>query len=202
MYKLSPLLYKYNSLEPYIDSQTIDIHYNKHYKGYLDRLNNILNDLGYDYSYSMEDLVNHIDIFPIEKRGDILYNLGGVLNHSLYFNNMSPNYNTKPVGKLNDKIVDQYGSFDSFKNEFIKKANSLIGSGYTFLVIKKDGNLDIVNMSNQETPYTYDMIPIMTIDLWEHAYYLKYKNNRSKYIDNFFNIVDFKVINDNYEKNL
>lgn len=201
MYGIEPLNYEMNALEPYLNFEVIDTHYNKHYLNYLKKLNELLKKENYDFRYSLEELVNHIDIFSMENRDDILYNLGGVLNHKLYFLNISPNKHNKPSGLLKEVIDNQYGSFDEFKKEFIRTANQLVGSGYTFLVIE-NGKLNIVNFPNQETPYSYSMVPIMTIDLWEHSYYLQYKNNRSLYIDNFFYIVDFDIIAKNYEENI
>lgn len=199
MYSPIQLPYAYDALEPYIDTRTVGIHYNNHYKGYLDRLNNLLKSVNFSFNYPLSEIPKRIDEFPIESRGDILFNAGGVLNHELYFLNMSPNKNNIPRGKLKDAIDFEYGSFDNFKKEFIRMAMLLKGSGYTFLVVKNN-ELQIINMSNQETPYTYDMIPIMTIDLWEHAYYLKYQNNREEYINNFFHVVNFDYIEQLYEK--
>ncbi|MBE6149413.1 MAG: superoxide dismutase [Firmicutes bacterium] len=200
MYTIKPLKYNYNYFEPYISSRTIDIHYNKHYKKYLDKLNNLLIKNNYDFKYSKEELVNHIDIFPLSDRDDILFNLGGVINHELYFENLG--YDNKPNGLLEQKINKQYGSFFKFKEEFIKVANELVGSGYTFLIINKNKDLEIINVSNQDTPYSYGVIPIMNIDLWEHAYYLDYQNDKNKYIENFFSIVDFGNISKKYEKEI
>jgi len=202
MYKMEELKYPLDGLEPYIDARTIDIHYNKHYKKYLDNLNKFLTEANYDQRYSKEDLVNHIDIFPLNIRDDILYNLGGVLNHELYFKNMSPNKNNVPSGLLKEKIDSQYGNFLNFKKEFKRLALLLMGSGYTFLALDRNKKLLIINTSNQDTPYSYNLIPLMTIDLWEHAYYLKYQELKEEYIDAFFNVVDFKVINEIYEKNI
>ena len=199
MYNMIELSYSYDALEPYIDTRTVGIHYNNHYKGYLTRLNNLLKNQNFSFNYPLNEIPKRIDEFSIESRGDILFNAGGVLNHELYFLNMSPNKNNLPKGKLKEAIDFEYGSFENFKKEFIRMAMLLKGSGYTFLVVKNNG-LQIVNMSNQETPYTYDMIPIMTIDLWEHAYYLKYQNNREEYINNFFHIVNFDYIEQLYEK--
>lgn len=200
MYKLLPLNYKDNALEPFISAYTINIHYNKHYQNYLNKLNEVLTKLNYDYRYDLIGLINHIDEFPLTDRDTILYNAGGVLNHELYFSNMSPNKNNIPTGKLNEAIIEKYGSYENFKAEFIKMTDYLVGSGYTMLVLNK-GELEIINTSNQETPYIYGLVPIMAIDLWEHAYYLDYQNERKNYILNFFEIVDFDVVGKNYEKN-
>ena len=115
---------------------------------------------------------------------------------------MGPNNNTNISGNLKEKVVKDYGSVETFLEEFKRQTKILVGSGYTFLVINKEKKLEIVNFPNQETPYSYGLIPIMTIDLWEHAYYLKYKNERDKYIDAFFKIIDFNKVNNQYEKNI
>lgn len=200
MYEKIKLNYPYNSLEPYIDEQTIDIHYNRHYQTYLNNLNKLLQEENYDYRYAKEELVNQINIFDLGKRDDILYNLGGVLNHELYFKNMSDKKNNQPTGLLLQKINNQYGSYNNFKQEFINTASNLKGSGYTFLTVDKNQNLKIISTSNQDTPYSYGLTPIMAIDLWEHAYYLKYKNNRAEYIKNFFEIIDYQKVSDNLSK--
>lgn len=200
MYKSVILPYNYSDLEPVLNSETINVHYNKHYLGYLEKLNKILNDINYDYRYTKEELVSHIEEIPIDVRDDVLYNLGGVLNHELYFYSMSNNKVNVPIGALRKKIIDEYGTIENFKDEFIKTANKLVGSGYTFLVLNNNLKLEIINTPNQETPYLYGLIPIMALDLWEHAYYLVYRNRRSEYIEKFFEIVDYNNINKNYEK--
>ncbi len=199
MYELPPLKYPHNALEPYIDEETMRLHHDKHAQKYMDNLNALLKRNNYDYRYSMEELVNHLDIFDINDRGDILFNLGGVLNHILYFDNMSPNKNNVPANEIATAINGKYQNFNNFKNTFKEYANNLVGSGYTMLVVDDNGNLNIINVTNQETPYSFGYTPIMALDLWEHAYYLKYKNERNKYIDNFFEIVDFNTINNNYK---
>lgn len=201
MYKKINL--NYDSLEPYIDDKTLDIHYNKHYGKYLDNLNKILDSINYDYAYSIKDIVKNINEFDESIRGELLYNAGGVLNHELYFSNMNPNSKKEPTGIFREAIDKKYGSFNNFVVEFIKQANKLKGSGFTFLVINNNElDIDIVNLPNQDTPYIYDMIPIMALDMWEHAYYLKYQNNKEQYIKNFFSIVDFNEVEKNYEKEI
>ncbi len=202
MYKSVVLPYSYNALEPILNADTIDTHYNKHYLGYLEKLNNLLDSINYDYRYTKEDLIKHIDEMPLNIRDDILYNLGGVINHELYFYSMGDKNISVPIGIIRNKIIEQFGSFENFKKEFIKTANYVVGSGYTFLVVNKNGDLEIINTSNQETPYLYGLVPIMALDLWEHAYYLVYKNKRGEYIDNFFKIIDFNNVNKNYENAL
>ena len=190
MYELFKLPYLYQDLEPYIDTNTVGLHYNKHTRNYLNKLNELLNKNNYDYKYNLIELIYHINEFSKNDQEDILFNLGGVLNHKLYFNSMSPNKNTKPYGKLMEQIEKQFGNLYNFWTKFKETALKLKGSGYTFLVFK-DNKLDIINLSNQDTPLLYGYIPLFNIDLWEHAYYINYKNDKNKYIDNFEVIADF-----------
>lgn len=200
MYVLKSLPYSYNALEPYISTRTVTIHHEKHHKGYLDKLNIALNKANFDFSHSILWVIQNIDNFPLSLRGDILYNAGGVLNHDLYFEILSSNKNNEPKGILKDEINKEFGSFEKFREEFIKSALSVVGSGWTFLVLNKDKKLQIINTSNQETPYLYGFTPIIGLDLWEHSYYLDYQNNKNQYIDNFFLLLDFDRIENLYEE--
>lgn len=190
MYQLAMLPYAFQDLEPFIDTHTMGLHYHKHEMAYLNNLNNLLRKYNYNYRYNLSDLVYHINEFNNEDKANILFNLGGVLNHELYWKSMNNNSNL-PKGKLKNKIDSQYGDFNNFWNEFKRMALSLKGSGYTFLVLRKDGNLEILNFHSQDIPLLYGYVPLFNIDLWEHAYYLNYENDRSKYIDNFREIGDF-----------
>ena len=191
----------YKSLEPYIDDRTLDLHYNAHYRNYTDKLNKYLNDINYDYKDSPEYLAKHIDILPMENRDEILFNLGGYLNHSLYFYNLTNKKKDIPIELLN--LINKYfGSFSLFKEEFIDMAMEVKGSGYTFLVMDKNNKLRIINTSNQDTPYYYGFTPIMTIDVWEHSYYLKYTYLRKKYLENIFDIIDFNKVYKLYLDNI
>lgn len=191
----------YKSLEPYIDDRTLDLHYNAHYRNYTDKLNKYLNDINYDYKDSPIYLAKHIDILPMENRDEILFNLGGYLNHNLYFYNLTNKKKDVPIELLN--LINKYfGSFSLFKEEFIDMAMEVKGSGYTFLVMDKNNKLRIINTSNQDTPYYYGFTPIMTIDVWEHAYYLKYTYLRKKYLENVFDIIDFDKVYKLYLDNI
>lgn len=183
----------YTSLEPYIDNKTLDLHYNAHYKGYTDNLNKYLKKHNYNYEYDPIYLAKNIDILPMEDRDEILFNLGGYLNHSLYFYILTDKKKSIPTPFI-EIINKQFVSFDNFKNEFINMATELKGSGYTFLVLDKNNKLRIINTSNQDTPYYYGFIPIMTIDVWEHAYYLKHYNKRKDYLEAIFNIIDWDKV--------
>ena len=189
----------YNSLMPYIDEKTLDLHYNTHYNNYINKLNELLVKNNYNYIYSMEELVDRIDMFNLEDRAEILFNLGGSLNHELYFYTMSLNKNNKPIFNLKKEIDESFGSYDKFKDEFIKKALELKGSGYTFLVLNNN-KLQIINTSNQDTPLSYGFKPILTLDVWEHAYYLKHNAKRKDYINDWFEIVDYQKAEENYNR--
>ena len=191
----------YKSLEPYIDDRTLDLHYNIHYRNYTDTLNKYLKDINYDYKDSPEYLAKHIDILPMENRDEILFNLGGYLNHNLYFYNLTNKKKDIPIELLN--LINKYfGSFSLFREEFIDMAMEVKGSGYTFLVMDRNNKLRIINTSNQDTPYYYGFTPIMTIDVWEHAYYLKYTYLRKKYLENVFDIIDFDKVYKLYLDNI
>lgn len=191
----------YTTLEPYIDNKTLDLHYNAHYKGYTDNLNKYLKKHNYNYEYDPIYLAKNIDILPMEDRDEILFNLGGYLNHSLYFYILTDKKKSIPTPFI-EIINKQFVSFDNFKNEFINMATELKGSGYTFLVLDKNNKLRIINTSNQDTPYYYGFIPIMTIDVWEHAYYLKYYNKRKDYLEEIFNIIDWDKVYNLYLLNI
>lgn len=194
MYKLSPLPYSYQELEPYIDTHTVGLHYHKHQQNYLTQLNNLLMKNNYKYNYSLTELIYHINEFPKNDQENILYNLGGVLNHELYWKSMNPN-SQKPLGSLKMQIEYQYESYEKFWEQIKYNALSLKGSGYIFLVLKSDGKLDIINVSNQDTPLLLGYTPLFNIDIWEHAYYLNYKNDKNSYLDNLEKIADFTYAN-------
>lgn len=196
MYKLKPLPYSYEALEPFIDTHTLGLHYHKHQQNYLNKLNELLEKNNYDYKYPIEELPKHIDEFPVEDRENILFNLGGVLNHDIYFRSMSPNPSI--TGELLEKIINTFGSYEKFKETFKKIALTLKGSGYTFLIVDMNQQLGIINLSNQDTPYSYNLLPLIGLDLWEHAYYLNYQYKKDLYIDNFFEILDFSFLNKTY----
>ena len=181
--------------EPLLIEETMYYHYDKLYKNYVNQFQKLV-----DSNITPLEAVKNISSFPLDKRGNILHNAGGILNHELYFEEIDKNGRHIPSGILIEDIMKKYGSYENFKKEFIKIAKLLVGSGYTFLVLNSQNELDIVNMSNQETPYLYDMIPIMNIDLWEHAYYLDYKNEKNKYIDIFFDLINYDVIDKRYEQ--
>ena len=197
MYKMKNI--NYNKTEFLIEEV---IYYHKIlYKRYLDRLNALLVKNNYNFNVEKEEIVNNLEIFPIEDRGNILFNLGGVINHELYFDNIEPSKNILNNEILN-KIEMEYDSILEFKNIFKTTALKLVGSGYTFLVLDKNNKLKIINMTNQETPLSIGYIPLIALDLWEHAYYLQYNVNKEEYIDKFLNNLNFNNINRVYLDNI
>ena len=194
MYKLKKLPYDYDDLEPYIDTHTLGLHKNKHQRNYLNKLNELLIKNNYDFRYTLEELFKHIMEFNQGDREDILFNLGGVVNHDIYFNSMGPKKEL-PNNILNNMIIERFGNYDNFKKEFKNMALSIKGSGYTFLVLNGD-LLEIINLKNQDNPYYYNLIPLIALDMWEHSYYINYENKKDIYIDNFFDIIDFKYANE------
>lgn len=197
MYKLEPLPYLYQDLEPYIDTHTLGLHHNKHEQNYLNNLNNLLIKNNYDFKYDINELVFHVNEFNKNDIENILYNLGGVLNHNLYWKSMNPE-KQRPNGELKRKMENKYKSVDTFFKLFKESALKIKGSGYTFLVLNAEDELEIINTKNQDMLQMLGNIPLFTIDMWEHAYYLNYKNNKSEYIDNFIEISDFTYANEIY----
>lgn len=191
----------YTELNPVLSDQTIFVHHDRHYQNYVNKLNTLLKKIGSNEK-SAKTIVLEIDKFPLDARDDILYNASAVINHELYFNSMDKTGNHEPMDDIKKAIDKKYGSFGQFKKEFILKANKLVGSGYTFLVLDENNDLQIMNLSNQDSPYSYGYRPIMALDLWEHAYYLDYLNKRDEYINNFFDVVSFNNINENYKNEI
>ena len=191
-FKLIPLPYNYDALEPYIDKETMMLHHDKHFKSYVDGLNSAISPYPKYYSWSLEKLLKSLIFLPNEIKENVRNYGGGVYYHTLYFDGLK-NVGSKnmPVGKLADKINEQYINFNNFYNIFKKKALEVFGSGYVWLVLDKNNNLDVIGTSNQDTVLDLNLCPIILIDVWEHAYYLKYNNKRDEYIDNYRNIINW-----------
>jgi len=191
-FELPNLPYAYDALEPYIDARTMEIHHGKHHAGYTAKLNAAV--AGTDLEGScIEDLLAHNTDNPA-----IRNNGGGFYNHTLFWNSMSPNGGGLPSGDLASAIDSSFGSFDAFKDEFSKAAATRFGSGWAWLCSEGNGKLSICSSANQDNPLMTGIgcgsIPIMGIDVWEHAYYLNYQNRRPDYISAFFNVVDWNAV--------
>jgi Fe-Mn family superoxide dismutase len=199
-YKLPPLGYAYDALEPYIDAKTMEIHHTKHHQGYIDKLNTALKDNNELSEKPVEELLKDFNSIPEEIKNAIRNNGGGHANHSLFWEILRvKGDNNKPSEKILDKINNKFGSFEEFKEQFTKTALGRFGSGWIWLIIDKTGELKIIDTQNQDSPLMEDLTPILGLDVWEHAYYLKYQNRRQEYIENFFKIINWDKVNENFE---
>ena len=200
MYKMIELNYNYGDLEPYIDARTVEIHYGKHHQNYLNKTNAMLESNGYTGNFELTELYNNLGVIKESEREVFLFNLGGVVNHNLYWAILSPKKNILPVGKIKAAIELEFGSYELLKEKMIAMANSVMGSGWVFLAVNKENKLELVKTKNQDSPYSLGLKPVIALDLWEHSYYLNYQNLRPDYINNFFNLIDFEVVNKLYEE--
>jgi Fe-Mn family superoxide dismutase len=180
---LPPLPYEKNALEPVISAETIDFHYGKHHQAYVTNLNNLIPGTEFE-NLSLEDII-------MKSSGGVFNNAAQVWNHTFYWNCLSPNGGGAPTGALADAINAQFGSFDAFKEAFNKSGATNFGSGWTWLVKNADGSLEIFNTSNAGTPMTSGKTALLTADVWEHAYYIDYRNARPKYMESIWNIIDW-----------
>lgn len=196
-HELPQLPYAYDALEPHIDARTMEIHHSKHHGGYVSKLNAAVAGTDAENS-SLTDLMKNVS-----KLGNgVRNNGGGHYNHSLFWSIMSPSGGGEPVGELADAMNAAFGSFEEFKNQFSNAAATRFGSGWAWLCLKADGSLCVCSSPNQDNP-AMDIAecpgtPLMGLDVWEHAYYLNYQNRRPDYINAFFNVVDWKAVNENY----
>ncbi|WP_233236212.1 superoxide dismutase [Bordetella sp. LUAb4] len=197
-YTLPKLPYAYDALEPNIDAQTMEIHYTKHHQTYINNVNAALEGAGLPFP-PVEELVAGIDKLPEAVRGAVRNNGGGHANHSLFWTVMSPKGGGKPEGKLAAAIDADVGGFDAFKEAFTKAAISRFGSGWAWLSVTPAKKLLVESTGNQDSPLMTGNTPILGLDVWEHAYYLKYQNRRPEYIAAFYNVVDWNEVARRYE---
>jgi Fe-Mn family superoxide dismutase len=194
---IEKLPYSYSALKKFIDSKTMDVHYNKHYKGYVEKLNKALKKKDYG-DLELEQIVKSINRFDTTIRN----NAGGAFNHALFWKMLSPK-KQNPSGELLEKIKKDFGSYEKFKKEFEQVSKDRFGSGWAWLILTKTNKLKIISTPNQDNPLMLSNkeggYPILGLDLWEHAYYLKYQNKRDEYIQNFWDVVNWKFVNDLFE---
>jgi Fe-Mn family superoxide dismutase len=187
---LPQLPYALDALSPFISKETLEFHYGKHHQTYVTNLNNLIKGTEFENA-SLEEIVK-------KSSGGVFNNAAQVWNHTFYWNSMKPNGGGTPTGALADAINAKWGSFDKFKEEFTKCAVGTFGSGWAWLVKKADGTLDLVSTSNAATPVTTDVTPLMTCDVWEHAYYIDTRNARPKYVENFWNVANWDFASKNF----
>ena len=200
-YTLPKLPYAYDALEPHIDAQTMEIHHTKHHQTYVNNANAALE--GTEWAdRPVEELIANLDALPEDKRGPLRNNAGGHANHSLFWTVMSPDGGGQPVGKVAERIESDLGGFDAFKEAFTKAAVSRFGSGGAWLVVDGSGRLSVESSANQDNPLMKGIgsgnTPILGLDVWEHAYYLKYQNRRPDYIGAFYNVIDWNEVERRY----
>jgi len=199
MFVLEPLLYSYDALQPYIDAQTMEIHYTKHHQAYINNLNTALQSYPELQDQSVYDLLLDTEKLPTTIKAAVINNGGGHYNHTLFWLMMCPAGKALGQGKLAAAINDRFGSFDQFKVQFENAAKTRFGSGWAWLVVdRKTSVLDIVSTGNQDCPISHDKEVILGLDVWEHAYYLHYQNRRADYITAWWNVVNWDFVQDTY----
>lgn len=197
-HELPALPYSFDALEPHIDAKTMEIHHDRHHATYVNNLNDALS--GQDEALankSVEELISNLDEVPESIRTAVRNNGGGHANHSLFWKILSPNGGGEPTGELAEAINQTWGSFDKFKEVFTEAATKRFGSGWAWLVVK-DGSLAVTSTANQDSPLMDGDQPLLGLDVWEHAYYLKYQNKRPEYIAAFWNVVNWEEVNQRY----
>lgn len=198
-FKNTPLPYAYDSLEPFIDAKTMELHHSRHLQTYIDNLNATLKNYPAYRNWSLEKLIYDSHKLPIKIRKSVERNAGGVYNHEFYFAGLLGGDIKEPPGELAKKINKTFGSYDKFKTFFSTNASSVFGSGYTWLVLDSMCNLRVINTPNQRTTIADNLCPILNIDVWEHAYYLKHYNKRADYITDWFSVINWDMAEKRYQ---
>lgn len=198
-FELPKLPYEYDALEPHIDKETMNIHHTKHHNTYVTNLNNALQGHDNLLNKSIEELISNLNEVPEEKRTAVRNNGGGHANHSLFWAILSPNGGGEPSGELAEAINQKFGSFEKFKEEFANAAATRFGSGWAWLVVN-NGELEVTSTPNQDSPLMEGKTPILGLDVWEHAYYLKYQNRRPEYISAFWKVVNWSEVEKRYNE--
>jgi len=198
-FELPKLEYAYDSLEPFIDEATMKIHHDKHHQAYTDKLNVALEKHPELKIRDAEELLKNLKQVPEDIRTAIRNNGGGYVNHNFFWEILKKDVKIK--GKIKQEIEKRFGSFEKFKEEFTNAAIGLFGSGWAWLVVN-NGKLEITTTPNQDSPISEGKIPLLTIDVWEHAYYLKYQNRRADYVAAFFNVINWEKVEDNFVKSI
>lgn len=202
VYKLPDLPYDYSALEPYIDEQTMRLHHDMHHQTYVNNLNAALKDHPGLSELPVEELVGQLNKIPENIRKAVRNSGGGHANHSLFWKLLSPHFDTNPEGNLREAIDSEFGSFEKFKQQFTEAAMKVFGSGWAWLVKDNAGQLKIMTTANQDSPLSVGLTPVLGIDIWEHAYYLKYQNLRPKYVEAFWHIVNWEEAGKRFDSEL
>jgi Fe-Mn family superoxide dismutase len=196
---LPPLPYAFDALEPYIDAQTMEIHHDRHHKAYIDKLNAALAGKSDLQAMKPTDLISNLDKVPEDIRTAVRNHGGGHVNHSLFWQMMTPGGGKQNKGDVGNAIDEAFGSFDKFASDFAAAAAGQFGSGWAWLVIDSEGKLSVTSTANQDNPLSSGKTPLLGIDVWEHAYYLKYQNKRPDYVTAWWNVVNWDFVNQQYK---
>jgi Fe-Mn family superoxide dismutase len=196
-FQLPDLPYAFDALEPHIDARTMEIHHDRHHKGYTDKLNAAIEKHPDWQDRSISDILRSIDRVPEDIRTAVRNNGGGYVNHDMFWKIMSPDGGGEPSGELADAIGSKFGSFSQFKEKLTGTASSQFGSGWGWLVLV-DGGIEVYSTPNQDSPYMKGHVPLLGVDVWEHAYYLKYQNKRDDYLNAWWNVVDWGAVAERY----
>lgn len=197
-YQLPALAYPYDALEPHIDTRTMEIHYNRHHANYVNSLNRLLEGQAKLADKPLEEIISDISIVPEDIRQGVRNHGGGHLNHSLYWHTMGPGRGGEPDGILRHAIVSSFGDFTRFKDDFVKAAMSRFGSGWAWLCLDYRGHCEIITTPNQDSPIMLGYRPVVGVDLWEHAYYLKYQDRKADYLAAWWNVVNWEKVAEVY----
>lgn len=194
-----PLPYEYDALVPVLDEETLHFHHDKHYKTYVDNLNNVLSEYPELQNMSLKELLSDIEALPAQVQTPIRNNGGGVFNHEFYFESMKNPVGQIPEGALAEAIEKDFGSYEKWKEQMKQAAVSKFGSGWAWLVSDPQGELSIIQTANQDVPDLNEFTPILPVDVWEHAYYLQYQNRRAEYVEGWFDLINWKKAAGRYE---
>lgn len=186
--------YAYDSLEPYIDSQTMEIHYSKHFKGYFDKFTKAVENSDELKNKPVNEILANLDSVQEDIKKSVINNGGGFSNHAFFWQILSKNKSFKEDSEIGKAILEKFRSFDKFKEEFSNAAATQFGSGWAWLVMNENKELEIMQTKNQDSPISQNKTPLIGIDVWEHAYYLKYQNKRPEYIEAFFNVINWEKV--------
>jgi len=198
-YTVPPLPYDFGALEPHIDAKTMEIHHDKHHAAYVNNLNAALKDHPEHQGKPIEALIADLNALPESIRTAVRNNGGGHANHSFFWQIIGPGGGGEPKGALADAIASELGGFSAFKEAFNKAAATRFGSGWAWLVVGKDGKLAVTSTPNQDSPISEGAVPVLGLDVWEHAYYLKYQNRRPDYVAAFWNVINWDEVSSRYE---
>ena len=196
VFKLPELPYSYDALEPHIDAKTMEIHHSKHHATYVKKLNEAIADYSELHNKTIEEILSDVSMVPEDIMQAVINHGGGHANHSLFWELMSPDGGGEPSGKAAEMIGAQFGTFDGFKADFKKAAVGRFGSGWAWLVVDENGKLSIISTANQDSPLMQSLKPVLGLDVWEHAYYLRHQNKRDEYVDGLWNVVNWKKVNE------